>query len=125
MGSDSISCPKPFLGEIINFRAEQPNRKFSICVMTASSARKLGIIWNPLPDSGSGLVLGLSNSKRTVCGFLTRISGTEKGLLFANSQDPNFASRASSALDISRLVTDLVTVNDYIGPHWNYLCSKT
>src|SRR2546426_8880092 len=64
MGSDSISCPKPFLGEIINFRAEQPNRKFSICVMTASSARKLGIIWNPLPDSGSGLVLGLSNSKR-------------------------------------------------------------
>ena len=58
-----------------------------------------------------GLVLGLSTPSGTVCGFLTGSSGTEKALLFANSQDPNLASRASSAIMISWLVTGLVTVN--------------
>ena len=66
----------------------------------------------PLPALLIGACSGLVQLQaEQSADFLPGVAGRRKDYFLANSQDPNFASRASSALDISRLVTDLVTVN--------------
>src|SRR6266516_6523172 len=53
----AVRCLKRFQAKSSIFRAEQPHLQFSISVMKASSRRKLGMLWNTLPDQGSGLIL--------------------------------------------------------------------
>jgi len=66
----------------------------------------------PLPALLIGACSGLVQLQaEQSANFLPVAAGRTKDNFLANSQDPNLASRASSAIDISRLETDLVTVN--------------
>src|SRR5436853_1892619 len=61
----SILQLKRFLARLAVSRGEQPNQHFSNRAPTGSCKRELGIIRNPLPESGSGLIL--ANSYRWFC----------------------------------------------------------
>ena len=64
-----------------------------MCVVSASSRRKLGMMWNALPDSGSGLILRLSGLEKNGLRFCFRRLSEEK-LRFVNSfPESSFFSR--------------------------------
>ncbi len=112
MGTDFVSCPKPFLGEIIDFsRRTAESEIFNLRNDGIKRAQTRHHI-EPPPRfrirACSGLVQLQAEQSAD---FLPGAAGRRKDYFFANSQDPNFASRGSSAIDISRLVTDRVTVN--------------
>src|SRR5437667_7223431 len=68
----SILQLKRFLARLAVSRGEQPNQHFSNRAPTGSCKRELGIIRNPLPESGSGLILANSYRWFSRCGVMLK-----------------------------------------------------